>query len=140
MVSFTLQPNRMSIAPSRILSHSLAPMSWALFPFFAAKLYWESQPTPYVVEHELADGSKLKAHCKFYHISTDEVYGALEMTNPRVLSLLSLPRQVLVSVILRMVRISSMRRLSTILTALILHLTLLTISFVLFTTPTACQP
>ena len=48
----------------------------------AAKLYWESQPTPYVVEHELADGSKLKAHCKFYHISTDEVYGALEMTNP----------------------------------------------------------
>lgn len=48
----------------------------------AAKLYWESQPTPYVVEHELTDGSKLKAHCKFYHISTDEVYGALEMTNP----------------------------------------------------------
>ena len=48
----------------------------------AAKLYWESQPTPYVVEHELAHGSKLKAHCKFYHISTDEVYGALEMTNP----------------------------------------------------------
>ena len=48
----------------------------------AAKLYWESQPTPYVVEHEMADGSKLKAHCRFYHISTDEVYGALEMNRP----------------------------------------------------------
>lgn len=35
----------------------------------AAKLYWESLPEKY-------DG-KL-----FYHISTDEVYGALEMTNP----------------------------------------------------------
>ena len=48
----------------------------------AAKLYWESQPTPYVVEHEKADGSKLKAHCRFYHISTDEVYGALELSHP----------------------------------------------------------
>ena len=35
----------------------------------AAKLYWESLPEKY-------DG-KL-----FYHISTDEVYGALELTNP----------------------------------------------------------
>ena len=48
----------------------------------AAKLYWEAQLTPYVVEHEMADGSKLKAHCRFYHISTDEVYGALEMNHP----------------------------------------------------------
>ena len=48
----------------------------------AAKLYWEAQPTPYVVEHEMTDGSKLKAHCRFYHISTDEVYGALEMNHP----------------------------------------------------------
>ena len=48
----------------------------------AAKLYWEAQPTPYVVEQEMADGSKLKAHCRFYHISTDEVYGALEMNHP----------------------------------------------------------
>ena len=48
----------------------------------AAKLYWEAQSTPYVVEHEMADGSKLKAHCRFYHISTDEVYGALEMNHP----------------------------------------------------------
>ena len=35
----------------------------------AAKLYWESQPEKY-------EGKR------FYHISTDEVYGALEMTNP----------------------------------------------------------
>lgn len=35
----------------------------------AAKLYWESLPEKYV--------GKL-----FYHISTDEVYGALELTNP----------------------------------------------------------
>ncbi|MGM9812374.1 MAG: dTDP-glucose 4,6-dehydratase [Muribaculaceae bacterium] len=35
----------------------------------AAKLYWESLPEKY--ENKL-----------FYHISTDEVYGALEMTNP----------------------------------------------------------
>lgn len=58
----------------------------------AAKLYWESQPTPYVVDHSdelramgkelTTQGSKLKAPCRFYHISTDEVYGALEMTNP----------------------------------------------------------
>lgn len=35
----------------------------------AAKLYWEAQPEKY-------EGKR------FYHISTDEVYGALEMTNP----------------------------------------------------------
>ncbi|MBO7566912.1 MAG: GDP-mannose 4,6-dehydratase, partial [Bacteroidales bacterium] len=35
----------------------------------AAKLYWESLP-------EKFEGKR------FYHISTDEVYGALEMTNP----------------------------------------------------------
>ena len=35
----------------------------------AAKLYWESRPERY-------EGKR------FYHISTDEVYGALEMTNP----------------------------------------------------------
>ena len=58
----------------------------------AAKLYWESQPIPYVVDHSdelramgkelTTQGSQLKAPCRFYHISTDEVYGALEMTNP----------------------------------------------------------
>ena len=48
----------------------------------AAKLYWESQPTPYMMEHEMADGSKLTAQCRFYHISTDEVYGALSMNHP----------------------------------------------------------
>lgn len=35
----------------------------------AAKLYWESLPEKY-------------ENKRFYHISTDEVYGALEMTNP----------------------------------------------------------
>ena len=58
----------------------------------AAKLYWESQPTPYVVDHSdelramgkelTTQGSQLTAPCRFYHISTDEVYGALEMTHP----------------------------------------------------------
>ena len=46
----------------------------------AAKLYWESQPTPYKLK---AHGSELEAvDCRFYHISTDEVYGALTMDHP----------------------------------------------------------
>ena len=44
----------------------------------AAKLYWESQPIPYQIAHS----SQLTAQCIFYHISTDEVYGALEMNHP----------------------------------------------------------
>ena len=56
----------------------------------AAKLYWESQPTPYVITHKEAAAqptlnSKLSAlnqECRFYHISTDEVYGALQLTHP----------------------------------------------------------
>lgn len=44
----------------------------------AAKLYWESQPTPYQIAHS----SQLTTQCLFYHISTDEVYGALEMNHP----------------------------------------------------------
>ena len=52
----------------------------------AAKLYWESHPIPYVIAHKEAIAqptlnSKLSAlnqDCKFYHISTDEVYGALD--------------------------------------------------------------
>ena len=56
----------------------------------AAKLYWESQPTPYVVRHTdqviangiVVDESINDQECRFYHISTDEVYGALEMTHP----------------------------------------------------------
>lgn len=43
----------------------------------AAKLYWESQPVPYEVQHGTESVS-----CRFYHISTDEVYGALELTHP----------------------------------------------------------
>ena len=56
----------------------------------AAKLYWESQPTPYIVSHKkeyFTDGVPISAEiedveCRFYHISTDEVYGALSMTHP----------------------------------------------------------
>ena len=44
----------------------------------AAKLYWESQPTPYQIAHS----PQLTTQCLFYHISTDEVYGALEMNHP----------------------------------------------------------
>ena len=41
----------------------------------AAKCYWSSLPSPYV----MAQG----AECRFYHISTDEVYGALEVSCPQ---------------------------------------------------------
>ena len=60
----------------------------------AAKLYWESQPEPYKVAKtqrrkdakndseslSLCDSESID--CKFYHISTDEVYGALAMNHP----------------------------------------------------------
>ena len=42
----------------------------------AAKAYWE--PMGYVIPSE----AKEFIPCRFYHISTDEVYGALEMTHP----------------------------------------------------------
>ena len=70
----------------------------------AAKLYWESQPIPWFVEHDghvipsdegasvsmagvdrFASAKSLgmtSTPCRFYHISTDEVYGALELTDP----------------------------------------------------------
>jgi len=51
----------------------------------AAKAYWESQPTTYVVTHEMmvnGQRSMVNVPCRFYHISTDEVYGALELTHP----------------------------------------------------------
>lgn len=44
----------------------------------AAKLYWEAQPIPYQIAHS----PQLTTQCLFYHISTDEVYGALEMNHP----------------------------------------------------------
>ena len=47
----------------------------------ATKLYWEAQPTPYKIE-KTVDGCPLSVDCRFYHISTDEVYGALEMNRP----------------------------------------------------------
>ena len=56
----------------------------------AAKAYWESQPTPYHLLHNAVnkvDGvcfyeDIIDVPCRFYHISTDEVYGALQMTHP----------------------------------------------------------
>ena len=43
----------------------------------AAKDYWGNQPTPW---HITKNGEDVA--CRFYHISTDEVYGALKLTNP----------------------------------------------------------
>ena len=49
----------------------------------AAKLYWESLPIPYQIIHEpTANNQQPTVNCRFYHISTDEVYGALEMNHP----------------------------------------------------------
>ena len=63
----------------------------------AAKCYWSSLPTPYVVQQgrgsASAEGKVQVASaagkggnavpCRFYHISTDEVYGALEVSCPQ---------------------------------------------------------
>lgn len=43
----------------------------------AAKDYWGNQPTPWHISKNGKDVA-----CRFYHISTDEVYGALKLTNP----------------------------------------------------------
>ena len=56
----------------------------------AAKLYWEQQEKPWHIKRETAERVDVMAvaynyefvPCRFYHISTDEVYGALELTNP----------------------------------------------------------
>jgi len=52
----------------------------------AAKAYWESLPEKYVMvsssNGETAEGRGEGIQCRFYHISTDEVYGALQMTHP----------------------------------------------------------
>ena len=49
----------------------------------AAKLYWESQPEPYKIAYPTTvDRCPLSVDCRFYHISTDEVYGALAMNHP----------------------------------------------------------
>ena len=44
----------------------------------AAKAYWESLPTPYMFSPSKGELERVL----FYHISTDEVYGALQMTHP----------------------------------------------------------
>lgn len=53
----------------------------------AAKLYWESQPVPYKVaktqsRKDAENENSESIDCRFYHISTDEVYGALAMNHP----------------------------------------------------------
>ena len=68
----------------------------------AAKLYWESQPVPYKIAVSCQPSAISNSEnvctksvdccplsvdqefidCRFYHISTDEVYGALEMNHP----------------------------------------------------------
>ena len=49
----------------------------------AAKIFWESQKEPWKLSHVNADGDEVCTECRFYHISTDEVYGALELTDPQ---------------------------------------------------------
>lgn len=44
----------------------------------AAKNYWENQEKPWCISR---NGEVVE--CRFYHISTDEVYGALELTDPQ---------------------------------------------------------
>jgi dTDP-glucose 4,6-dehydratase len=56
----------------------------------AAKAYWSEQPKPYVVNHIVRKSIHgvgfyediIEVPCRFYHISTDEVYGALQMSHP----------------------------------------------------------
>lgn len=49
----------------------------------AAKIFWESQKEPWKMRRVNADGDEVCTECRFYHISTDEVYGALELTDPQ---------------------------------------------------------
>ena len=56
----------------------------------AAKEYWGGQETPWVMKKKIKKcefgtvvyEDTIEIPCRFYHISTDEVYGALEMTHP----------------------------------------------------------
>ena len=104
----------------------------------AAKLYWESLPEKY-------EGKR------FYHISTDEVYGALEMTHPEGIEppftttassgRLSPRPPRLESIIWLMVRNFSMRQRSiTRIVPTARARQAATILSVPFTTPMVCQP
>ena len=46
----------------------------------AAKACW--QPLGYVMPSVMPGSDRASVPCRFYHISTDEVYGALELTDP----------------------------------------------------------
>lgn len=92
----------------------------------AAKLYWESLPEKY-------EGKR------FYHISTDEVYGALTMTHPDGIKLLSPLRLLRQNTMRLMVMTSSLRQQNIIHIHHILHQRLVaTTSYVLSTIPMAC--
>ena len=92
----------------------------------AAKLYWESLPEKY-------EGKR------FYHISTDEVYGALELSHLKASSRRLLQQPAVLSTILLMATSSSWRQRSTILTHPIRPPRLLpTILYVLTMTLTEC--
>ena len=50
----------------------------------AAKLYWEQNPLPQTdASTPVETGRAPSLQRRFYHISTDEVYGALELTHPQ---------------------------------------------------------
>lgn len=49
----------------------------------AAKIFWEGQKEPWKMSRVNEDGDEVCTDCRFYHISTDEVYGALELTDPQ---------------------------------------------------------
>ena len=94
----------------------------------AAKIYWESLPEGY-------EGKR------FYHISTDEVYGALQMTHPEGIPAPFTTKASAIRITRLTARSSSWRLPSTILTLHTLHLRQAqTTSFVLSTIHTVCLP
>lgn len=94
----------------------------------AAKVYWESLPEKY-------EGKR------FYHISTDEVYGALKLTHPEGVKPPFTTKPHRKSIIWLMERSSSMKIQNTIRTARILHRKpAATTLYVLSTIHTACRP
>lgn len=94
----------------------------------AAKLYWESLPEGY-------EGKR------FYHISTDEVYGALELTHPEGVEPPFTTTASSAEHHWHTAKISSMKTPNTIRTAPIRQARqAATILSVPFTTLTACQP
>ena len=94
----------------------------------AAKLYWESLPERY-------------ENKRFYHISTDEVYGALKLTNPEGIESPFTTTASSELTIMHTEKTSSWKRPNTCLTLHIQQVRqAVTTLFVPITTHTACQP